>query len=175
MNISTKFLTSMALVSVFAGASLVNAAHHEADEAAAAAAPTIVEVAASNDDFTTLVAAVQAADLAGTLSSAGPFTVFAPTNEAFAKLPDGTVEMLLLPENKDQLVAILTYHVVAGDVSAAQVVELEEVTTVQGETAAVVVSETGVTIDGANVILTDIDASNGVIHVIDTVMMPPSE
>ena len=174
MNISTKFLTSMALVSVFAGANLVNAAHHEADEAAAAAAPTIVEVAASNDDFTTLVAAVQAADLAGTLSSEGPFTVFAPTNEAFAKLPDGTVEMLLLPENKDQLVAILTYHVVAGDVSAAQVVELEEVTTVQGETAAVVVSDTGVTIDGANVILTDIDASNGVIHVIDTVMMPPA-
>ena len=174
MNISTKFLTSMALVSVFAGANVVNAAHHEADEAAAAAAPTIVEVAASNDDFTTLVAAVQAADLAGTLSSEGPFTVFAPTNEAFAKLPDGTVEMLLLPENKDQLVAILTYHVVAGDVSAAQVVELEEVTTVQGETAAVVVSDTGVTIDGANVILTDIDASNGVIHVIDTVMMPPA-
>ena len=174
MNISTKFLTSMALVSVFAGANVVNAAHHEADEAAAAAAPTIVEVAASNDDFTTLVAAVQAADLAGTLSSEGPFTVFAPTNEAFAKLPDGTVEMLLLPENKDQLVAILTYHVVAGDVSAAQVVELEEVTTVQGETAAVVVADTGVTIDGANVILTDIDASNGVIHVIDTVMMPPA-
>ena len=174
MNISTKFLTSMALVSVFAGANVVNAAHHEADEAAAAPAPTIVEVAAGNDDFTTLVAAVQAADLAGTLSSEGPFTVFAPTNEAFAKSPDGTVEMLLLPENKDQLVAILTYHVVAGDVSAAQVVELEEVTTVQGETAAVVVADTGVTIDGANVILTDIDASNGVIHVIDTVMMPPA-
>jgi uncharacterized surface protein with fasciclin (FAS1) repeats len=101
--------------------------------------------------------------------------VFAPTNEAFAKLPDGTVEMLLLPENKDKLVAILTYHVVAGDVTAAEVVELTEVTTVQGGTAAIVVADTGVTIDGANVILTDIDASNGVIHVIDTVMMPPSE
>jgi uncharacterized surface protein with fasciclin (FAS1) repeats len=135
----------------------------------------LIEVAASNDDFTTLVAAVQAADLADTLSGAGPFTVFAPTNEAFAKLPDGTVEMLLLPENKDTLVGILTYHVVAGDVTAAEVVELTEVTTVQGETAAIVVSDTGVTIDGANVILTDINASNGVIHVIDTVMMPPSE
>jgi uncharacterized surface protein with fasciclin (FAS1) repeats len=101
--------------------------------------------------------------------------VFAPTNEAFAKLPDGTVEMLLLPENKDTLVGILTYHVVAGDVTAAEVVELTEVTTVQGDTAAIVVSDTGVTIDGANVILTDINASNGVIHVIDTVMMPPSE
>ena len=173
MNISTKFLTSIALFSVLSGAAFVNAAHHEEGEAAAA--PNIVEVAASNDDFTTLVAAVQAADLADTLSGAGPFTVFAPTNEAFAKLPDGTVEMLLLPENKDKLVAILTYHVVAGDVTAAEVVELTEVTTVQGGTAAIVVADTGVTIDGANVILTDINASNGVIHVIDTVMMPPSE
>ena len=173
MNISTKFLTSIALLSVLSGAAFVNAAHHEAGEAAAT--PNIVEVAASNDDFTTLVAAVQAADLADTLSSAGPFTVFAPTNEAFSKLPDGTVEMLLLPENKDKLVAILTYHVVSGDVTAAEVVELTEVTTVQGGTATVVVTDTGVTIDGANVIITDIDASNGVIHVIDTVMMPPSE
>ncbi|MDG2047453.1 MAG: fasciclin domain-containing protein [Halioglobus sp.] len=173
MNIYAKFLTSMALASVLAGVNVVNAAHHEGD--VAAPAPTIVEVAAGNDDFTTLVAAVQAADLADTLSSEGPFTVFAPTNEAFANLPDGTVEMLLLPENKDQLVAILTYHVVAGDVSAAEVVELTEVTTVQGDTAAIVVEDTGVTIDGANVVLTDIDASNGVIHVIDTVMMPPSD
>ncbi len=173
MNISTKFLTSIALVGVFTTATFVNAGHHETADVAAE--PNIVEVAAGNDDFTTLVAAVQAADLADTLSGDGPFTVFAPTNEAFANLPDGTVEMLLLPENKDQLVAILTYHVVAGDVSAAEVVELSEVTTVQGDTAAIVVADTGVTIDGANVILTDIDASNGVIHVIDTVMMPPSE
>lgn len=173
MNISTKFLTSIALFSLLSGAAFVNAGHHEADEAAAT--PNIVEVAASNDDFTTLVAAVQAAGLADTLSGEGPYTVFAPTNEAFAELPDGTVEMLLLPENKDQLVAILTYHVVAGDVSAAEVVELTEVTTLQGGTAAIVVTEAGVTIDGANVIVTDIEASNGVVHVIDTVMMPPSE
>jgi uncharacterized surface protein with fasciclin (FAS1) repeats len=93
-------------------------------------------------------------------------------NEAFAKLPKGTVEMLLLPENKDKLVAILTYHVVAGDVSAAQVVELTEVTTVQGGTASISVTDAGVTIDGAKVIVTDLDASNGVVHVIDTVIIP---
>ncbi|MDG2273678.1 MAG: fasciclin domain-containing protein [Halioglobus sp.] len=173
MKIAIKFLTSIALFSALAGAAFVNAAHHEADEA-----PTqsnIVEIAASNADFTTLVAAVQAAELADVLSGEGPYTVFAPTNEAFASLPEGTVEMLLLPENKDKLVAILTYHVVAGDVSATEVVELTEVTTLQGGTAAIVVTEEGVTIDGANVTMTDLDASNGTIHVIDAVMIPPTE
>lgn len=173
MKIAIKFLTSIALFGFLAGAAFVNAAHHEGDEATKK--PNIVEVAAGNEDFTTLVAAVQAADLVDVLSSEGPYTVFAPTNEAFAKLPDGTVEMLLLPENKDKLVAILTYHVVAGDVSAAEVVELTEVTTLQGGTAAIIVTEEGVTIDGAKVLITDLDASNGVVHVIDTVMMPASE
>jgi uncharacterized surface protein with fasciclin (FAS1) repeats len=173
MNITTKFLTSITLFSFLSSAAAVNAGHHAAEEAVTT--PNIVEVAASNTDFSTLVAAVLAADLADTLSGEGPYTVFAPTNEAFAKLPDGTVAMLLLPENKDKLVAILTYHVVAGDVTAAEVVKLTEVTTLQGQTAAIVVTAAGVTINGANVIITDIDASNGVVHVIDTVMIPPSK
>ena len=170
MKIATKFLTTIALFSTLVGAAFVNAGHHEGGHTMDK--PNIVEVAASNDDFTTLVAAVKAADLVDVLSGEGPYTVFAPTNAAFAKLPEGTVEMLLLPENKDKLVAILTYHVVAGDVSAAQVVELTEVTTVQGGTAVVSVSDAGVTIGGAKVIMTDLDASNGVVHVIDTVIMP---
>ena len=132
---------------------------------------TIVEVAANNEDFTTLVAAVKAADLAETLSGEGPFTVFAPTNEAFEKLPEGTVEMLLKPENKEKLVAILTYHVVPGKVMAADVKTME-VETVEGSKANVKVADDKVMIDGAEVIATDVEASNGVIHVIDTVIMP---
>ncbi|ANO33259.1 fasciclin [Vibrio breoganii] len=132
----------------------------------------IVDVAASNDDFSTLVAAVQAAGLVDTLKGEGPFTVFAPTNEAFAKLPDGTVEMLLKPENKDKLVAILTYHVVAGKVMAADVVKLSEAQTVQGGTVMIKVMDGTVMVDNATVTATDIKASNGVIHVIDTVIMP---
>ncbi|QDP00161.1 fasciclin domain-containing protein [Thalassotalea sp. PS06] len=132
----------------------------------------IVDVAASNDDFSTLVAAVQAAGLVDTLKGDGPFTVFAPTNEAFAKLPEGTVDSLLLPENKDKLVAILTYHVVPGKVLAADVVDLNSATTVQGGDIAIKADSGGVMVDGANVVATDIEASNGVIHVIDTVIMP---
>ncbi|MFC0171455.1 fasciclin domain-containing protein [Vibrio comitans] len=132
----------------------------------------IVDVAASNDDFSTLVAAVQAAGLVDTLKGEGPFTVFAPTNEAFAKLPDGTVEMLLKPENKDKLVAILTYHVVAGKVMASDVVKLSEAKTVQGGTVMIKVMDGTVMVDNATVTATDIKASNGVIHVIDTVIMP---
>ncbi len=170
MNVATKILTSMALVGALAGAAVVNAGHHESGHAMEK--PNIVEVAAGNKDFSTLVAAVQAAGLVEVLAGEGPYTVFAPTNEAFAKLPEGTVEMLLLPENKDKLVAILTYHVVPGDVSASQVVELTEVTTVQGNTAAIAVTDEGATIDGAKIIMTDLDASNGVVHVIDTVIIP---
>ncbi|MEM6581868.1 MAG: fasciclin domain-containing protein [Pseudomonadota bacterium] len=136
--------------------------------------PTVVEIAAGNPDFSTLVAAVQAADLVDALSAEGPFTVFAPTNEAFAALPEGTVDMLLLPENKDKLVAILTYHVVPGKVMAAEVVEMTEATTLEGDTIAIAVTDEGVTVDGANVIATDIVGSNGVIHVIDAVIMPGS-
>ena len=132
---------------------------------------TVVAAAAANEDFSTLVAAVKAADLAETLSGEGPFTVFAPTNEAFEKLPEGTVEMLLKPENKEKLVSILTYHVVAGKVMAADVKTMD-VKTVEGSEAAVVVEDGKVTIDDATVTATDIVTGNGVIHVIDTVIMP---
>ena len=132
---------------------------------------TVVEIAAGNPDFSTLVAAVKAAGLAETLSSEGPFTVFAPTNAAFAKLPAGTVENLLKPENKEQLVAILTYHVVPGKVMAADVVGLTSAPTVNGKTLTVNASD-GVKINNATVTATDISGSNGVIHVIDTVILP---
>jgi uncharacterized surface protein with fasciclin (FAS1) repeats len=132
----------------------------------------IVETAASNPAFSTLVAAVKAAGLVETLQSKGPFTVFAPTNEAFAKLPAGTVESLLLPENKDKLVAILTYHVVAGEVYAADVVKLSEATTVEGSTIAIKVVDGAVMVDNAKVVTTDIKTKNGVIHVIDSVILP---
>lgn len=130
----------------------------------------IVDVAAGNENFSTLVAAVKAAGLVDTLKGKGPFTVFAPTNEAFAKLPAGTVESLLKPENKEKLVGILTYHVVAGKVMAADV-KAGEVATVQGSKAKLA-TEGGVTIDGAKVVTADVAADNGVIHVIDTVILP---
>ena len=132
---------------------------------------TVVDVAASNADFSTLVAAVKAAGLVDTLNGAGPFTVFAPTNAAFAKLPAGTVESLLMPENKAKLTAILTYHVVPGAVKAADVAGLTQATTVNGKAVKIDASN-GVKIDAATVVKTDIMASNGVIHVIDTVLMP---
>jgi uncharacterized surface protein with fasciclin (FAS1) repeats len=133
----------------------------------------IVAVASGADNFKTLVAAVKAAGLVETLQGEGPFTVFAPTDEAFAKLPAGTVENLLKPENKDKLVAILTYHVVAGKVLAADVKTMD-VKTVQGQSAKLKVSDGGVTIDNAKVVKTDVLADNGVIHVIDTVILPKS-
>ena len=133
---------------------------------------TIVDVAAANADFETLVAAVKAAGLVETLSGPGPFTVFAPTDAAFAKLPAGTLEDLLNPENKDKLTAILTYHVVPGKVLAADAVKLDKATTVNGADADINVNGGTVTIDGATITSTDVAASNGVIHVIDTVMLP---
>ena len=139
---------------------------------ATAANKDIVDTAVSADDFNTLAAALEAAGLIDTLKADGPYTVFAPTDEAFAKLPDGTVEMLLLPENKDQLVAILTYHVVPGKVTAEQVVTLTEAKTVNGQMVAIMVEGDTVKIDNAQVIQADVMASNGVIHVIDTVIMP---
>jgi uncharacterized surface protein with fasciclin (FAS1) repeats len=135
------------------------------------AAPTIVGIAAGNENFTTLVAAAKAAGLVETLSGEGPFTVFAPTDEAFKKLPAGTVESLLKPENKGKLAAILKYHVVSGKVMAADV-KPGKVTTVQGSKATIKVTDGKVTIDGANVVKTDIVGSNGVIHVIDAVILP---
>ncbi len=137
----------------------------------------IVDIAAGNPDFSTLVAAVQAAGLVETLKGPGPFTVFAPTNAAFDALPAGTVETLLLPENKDQLVSVLTYHVVPGQVAAGDVIGTRQsVTTVQGGTLDVNGMAgkvgTGVKVNDANVTAADIFASNGVIHVIDKVLLP---
>lgn len=133
---------------------------------------TIVDVAAENGDFTTLVAAVEAADLVETLSGDGPFTVFAPTDAAFDALPEGLVDKLLLPENVDVLIAILTYHVVAGKVLAADV-KAGDVASVQGENITIDTAD-GVKVNTANVTATDVAASNGVIHVIDAVIVPPS-
>jgi uncharacterized surface protein with fasciclin (FAS1) repeats len=148
------------------------------------ASQNVVENAAASKDHTTLVAAVQAAGLAETLSGAGPFTVFAPTNDAFAKLPAGTVDTLLKPESKDQLTGILTYHVVSGKVMAADVLDAIkkgngkfEAKTVQGGTLTFTADDGGVTITDAKggkskVTTADIDSSNGVIHVVDSVLMP---
>jgi uncharacterized surface protein with fasciclin (FAS1) repeats len=133
---------------------------------------TIVDVAAANPDFETLVAAVTAAGLAETLSGEGPFTVFAPTDEAFEALPEGVLDALLLPENKEALTSILTYHVVSGEVMAADVTA-GDVPTVEGSTIAVT-TDGGVKVNEANVTATDVDASNGVIHVIDAVLVPPT-
>ena len=131
----------------------------------------IVEVASSAGVFSTLVAAVTAADLVATLQGEGPFTVFAPTDEAFAKLPEGTVETLLKPENKDKLVAILTYHVVPGAIFAADV-KAGKVVTVNGSSLTVSVKDGAVFIDDAQVTKTDVKASNGVVHIIDSVVTP---
>lgn len=160
----------------------------EAASAEAAATPeasgTIVEVAQGNPDFSTLVTAVTTAGLAETLSGEGPFTVFAPTNDAFAKIPADTLQGLLTPEQRDALTGVLTYHVVAGRVDAATLMQQIEagggsatLTTVQGGTLTARATDAGVTLTDAaggtsNVVLTDVPASNGVIHAIDTVVMP---
>jgi uncharacterized surface protein with fasciclin (FAS1) repeats len=137
---------------------------------------TIVDIAAGNKDFSTLVAAVQAAGLVETLSSAGPFTVFAPINDAFAKLPAGTVETLLKPENKETLTSILTYHVIVGrTLKADKVVKRTSIKTAQGGIVRIVVKDGKVMINNANIITTDIVASNGVIHVIDAVLLPKTK
>jgi uncharacterized surface protein with fasciclin (FAS1) repeats len=133
---------------------------------------TIVENAVAADDFKTLVAAVKAADLVETLSGEGPFTVFAPTNEAFGKLPKGTVEELLKPENKKKLISVLTYHVVPGKVMAKDVVQLKNAKTVQGSKVKIRVKDGTVMVDNAKVVKTDIACKNGVIHVIDAVILP---
>ncbi|MEJ2660461.1 MAG: fasciclin domain-containing protein [Desulfobacteraceae bacterium] len=132
----------------------------------------IVDTAVSAGSFKTLVQAVQAADLAGTLKSDGPFTVFAPTDEAFARLPEGTLENLLKPENKSQLKAILTYHVLRGKVMSADAAMASSAKTVNGQSFRIAKSANGLMVDNANVIKADIAASNGVIHVIDRVILP---
>lgn len=149
----------------------VEADIEEPAEDAAAEGDTIVDVASANGSFNTLVAAIQAADLVETLSGEGPFTVFAPTDEAFEALPEGVLDKLLLPENQGVLVQILTYHVVSGEVPASAV-ETGVVPTVEGTELDVVADDSGVTVDGANVVTTDVVASNGIIHVIDAVLIP---
>ena len=132
----------------------------------------IVDTAASAGQFNTLVAAVEAADLVSTLNGDGPFTVFAPTDEAFAALPEGTVENLLKPENKDQLISVLTYHVVAGKIMSSDIAGTTAmVESVQGSELDVNATD-GVTVDGATVVTADIETDNGVIHVIDRVVLP---
>lgn len=137
----------------------------------------IVDTAVAAGSFKTLVAAVKAADLVDTLKGEGPFTVMAPTDEAFAKLPEGTLESLLKPENKEKLVAILKYHVIPGKVLAADVVKLDgqDVKTAEGAKAKICLKDGGVMINNAKVVKTDIDCTNGVIHVIDTVILPPAK
>ena len=136
------------------------------------ASKDIVDTAVAAGSFTTLAKALQAADLVDTLKGAGPFTVFAPTDEAFAKLPAATLNELLKPENKAQLRRILTYHVVAGRVSSSDVVKLRTAKAVSGDAIAITAGEGTVTVDGARVVKADVQASNGLIHVIDTVMLP---
>ncbi|MEQ8654789.1 MAG: fasciclin domain-containing protein [Kiloniellales bacterium] len=165
-------VAALAVVVFVAGCSSSRTSSTSSASAPQPAQLDIVDTAVSVDDFNTLVAAVQAADLVDTLKSPGPFTVFAPTDEAFAKLPPGTVESLLLPENKDQLVAVLTYHVIPGKVMAADIAGKQlEVATVQGSTVEID-AVNGVMVDNATVIQADVVASNGVIHVIDEVILP---
>ena len=154
---------------LFAFAAIANAGDYGKHEK-----KDIVDTAVAAGQFSTLAAALDAAGLIETLKGDGPFTVFAPTDEAFAKLPEGTVESLLKPENRDQLIAVLTYHVVPGKVKAKQVVTLDSATTVNGADVTISVADNGVQVDNANVIKTDIAASNGVIHVIDAVILPAS-
>lgn len=131
----------------------------------------IVELAVATESLSTLVAAVQAAGLVETLSGEGPFTVFAPTNDAFAALPEGTLETLLKPENKDQLISILTYHVVSGAIKSTDLSDGQKAATVQGQEITVDLSD-GVKINGATVVGPDVEATNGIVHVIDTVILP---
>ena len=146
---------------------IAGAAQHKAE------AQDIVDVAVANGSFNTLTTALKAAGLVDVLKGEGPFTVFAPTDEAFAKLPEGTVENLLKPENIKQLKDVLTYHVVSGKVMAADVVKLNSATTVNGADVSIAVKDKTVKVNDAKVVTTDVMASNGVIHVVDTVILPP--
>lgn len=158
-----KFLMTTAATAMLAGAAMAQDAKQD-----------IIDTAVAADDFTTLVAAVQAAGLVDTLKGEGPFTVFAPTDAAFAALPARTVETLLKPENKDQLVSILTYHVVPGAVMSSDLTEGMMAATVQGANVTFTL-DGGAKVDDANITKADIAASNGVIHVIDKVIMPPAK
>lgn len=178
---SLRTLALVASVSIFTLAGCGGGAQSEPGAAAptsaqggpsSSAKSDIVDTAVSAGQFKTLVAAVKAADLVDTLKGPGPYTVFAPTDEAFAKLPPGTVEGLLKPENKDKLKAVLTYHVVSGKVMAADAAKLTSAKTVQGKELKVSATGGTVMINDAKVVKADIACSNGVIHVIDTVVIP---
>jgi uncharacterized surface protein with fasciclin (FAS1) repeats len=163
MKINLAF-TSLALVGLMA-----------AGPSAAAQTGDVVDTAVAAGSFTTLAKALTAADLVSTLKGPGPFTVFAPTDDAFAKLPAGTLESLLKPENKAQLRRVLTYHVVPGRVMAADVAKVGSATAVSNDALPITVSGGGVTVAGARVVKADITASNGVIHVVDSVLLPPQK
>ncbi len=167
---SVRLRSLLPLAALLTGALAFQGAN--AGEAKAKAPADIVDTAVAAGSFNTLAAALKAAGLVDTLKGPGPFTVFAPTDEAFAKLPAGTLESLLKPENKAKLAGILTYHVVAGKVMAADVVKLTSAKTVNGQSVKIAVNGGKVKVDGANVVKTDIVTSNGVIHVIDTVLLP---
>jgi uncharacterized surface protein with fasciclin (FAS1) repeats len=167
---SNRFRATLAAIAVAtAFAAPAHAGGSYGDKAAKA---DIVDTAVAAGSFKTLATALQAAGLVDTLKGKGPYTVFAPTDEAFAKLPAGTVESLLKPENKAQLQAVLTYHVVPGNVKAADVVKLASAKTVNGQSVKIDATGGAVKVDGANVVKTDIAASNGTIHVIDAVILP---
>jgi uncharacterized surface protein with fasciclin (FAS1) repeats len=163
-NIISKSIVAIAAISVLPFAQV--AAHN-----CAGADKNIVETAQAAGSFETLVTAVQAAELDSTLAGEGPFTVFAPSDEAFGKLPEGTVEELLKPENREKLAGILTYHVIPGKIMAADV-KSGKVKTVNGKEIAIAVQDGAVMVGGAKVVSTDIKTSNGVIHVIDSVVLP---
>ena len=167
-------MTAAAIVgmALAAGATIAETPGKNMVQVAAASDKNIVETASAAGQFKTLTAAINAADLAETLKGSGPFTVFAPTDAAFAKLPAGTVENLLKPENRDRLAAILTYHVVPGKVTAAEVTQLDEAKTANGRMIDVSTSGGIMMVNDAKVITADIPASNGIIHVIDTVILP---
>lgn len=160
-----KMAAAVAVAAVMVGASAGSARAQGKD---------IVETAVAAGSFTTLAKALQAAGLVETLKGSGPFTVFAPTDAAFAKLPAGTLDDLLKPENKAKLTAVLTYHVVPGKVMASQVTGLTSAKTVNGEPLSIAVKDGAVMVGGAKVVKADVSASNGVIHVIDTVVLPPA-
>ena len=174
MNTSSRGKNFIAIIALSTAALIsgtVSAGGHS--QATAPEAKDIVDTAVAAGSFGTLVAAVQAADLVDALKGDGPLTVFAPTDEAFAALPDGTVENLLKPENKEQLQSVLLYHVVSGKVMSSDITGSANPATLQGSTIAVEAADGGVTVNGANVVSADVGASNGVIHVIDAVILPP--
>ena len=167
---SLKAITLLSVMFLAGFSSNANAGAH-----AEAGPGDIVDVAAGAGSFNTLVAAVKAAGLVDALKGDGPLTVFAPTDEAFAALPEGTLDSLLKPENQDQLKAILLYHVVSGKVMSSDLSGTINAETLEGNTVEIVAGDSGVTVNGANVVKADVAASNGVIHVIDAVILPPAE